>query len=144
MSTLGLPTDILERMRADTRELTDLMFREVSMLSAAEAAAQMTQYPGTRRDGDWVRYLATRNIVFCVTHEQREFFPGYQFAAAGPKPVIAQLLAIFTSPYSRWDIAFWFFGANGWLGGQSPKDLLDDRPDLVLHAAEQFVLSDEA
>ena len=71
-------------------------------------------------------------------------FPTISLPRRGPKPVIAQVLAIFTSPYSRWDIAFWFFGANGWLGGQSPMEILKDRPDLVLHAAEQFVLSDEA
>jgi hypothetical protein len=130
-------------MRADTRELTELMFRNVPMLTADEAATRMTAYPGTARDGDWVRYLASRNVVFCVSHQQQDFYPGYQFAATGPKPVIAQLLAIFTSPYSRWDIAFWFIGPNGWLGGQSPLEVLDECPDLVLHAAEQFVLSDE-
>jgi hypothetical protein len=35
---------------------------------------------------------------------------------------------------SDWQVAFWFVGANGWLGGREPAEVLDDG-DAVVEAA---------
>lgn len=81
--------------------------------------------------------------IFAVQDGDREYFPSFQFDDTGrPLPIIGELLAILGQHKARsdWDNAFWFIGANGWLDGPRPVDLLLSSPDLVKDAAEQEVL----
>lgn len=74
--------------------------------------------------------------IFSVVHQGTTYFPGFQFTAEGqPLPVIAEILSILASVRPGWQLALWFTGSDGWLGGQRPVDLLLTSPDAVVEAA---------
>lgn len=73
---------------------------------------------------------------FSVLHQGRELFPAFQFDPDGhPLPVIADVLAFLRDIRTPWEIALWFTGANGWLGGSRPVDMLRTAPHRVVEAA---------
>lgn len=81
-----------------------------------------------------VRRWQSEAKVFSVRDGDREYFPKFQFDQEGrPLAVITELLAILRQHKARsdWDNAFWFIGANGWLDGPRPVDLLSTEPELV-------------
>lgn len=65
-------------------------------------------------------------------------FPGFQFNEQGqPLPVIANILSLLPH-LPRWELALWFTGGNGWLGGARPVDVLTSDPAPVLDAAKRL------
>lgn len=74
--------------------------------------------------------------VFTVDVDGAQRFPGFQFGANGkPLPVIAEVVEAVGDRLTGWDLALWFTGSNGWLGGQRPVDVLDSDAELVVAAA---------
>ena len=76
--------------------------------------------------------------IFSVTHHGAIYYPGFQFGAEGrPLPVIAEVIRALARASSEWQLALWFLGSNGWLGGRRPVDLLEKEPAAVVNAAER-------
>ena len=109
------------------------------MLSVQEVAIICGKRHDELAPMDLARTLAKNKTMFFITRDGDPLFPAYQFGNAGVKPVIARILNILSPRRSSWDITAWFWGSNGWLGGDSPEDCLDSESDLVLDAAFQEV-----
>ena len=76
--------------------------------------------------------------IFAVIYDGRITFPGFQFGADGrPLPIVAEVLRVFGADSSAWQTALWFAGANGWLDGARPVDLLASEPARVAEAARR-------
>jgi hypothetical protein len=76
------------------------------------------------------------NAVFSVWYRDAEVFPGFQFDEQGrPVPAIAEILEILRDIRSPWQIALWFTGANLWLRGERPVDVLRSAHERVIEAA---------
>ncbi|HYI13378.1 MAG TPA: hypothetical protein VEK57_30300 [Thermoanaerobaculia bacterium] len=79
----------------------------------------------------------TDGRIFSVTYRGTNYFPGFQFDEEGqPLAVMAELLRILAPARAPWEIALWFTGADGWLGGKRPVDLLLSAPERVVEAAK--------
>lgn len=76
-----------------------------------------------------------RGLVFAVEVCGQTRYPGFQFDAAGrPQPIIAAVIEAFGTCLTGWELALWFTGANDWLGGLRPVDVLNAREDVVAAA----------
>jgi hypothetical protein len=76
--------------------------------------------------------------IFAVDAGGQRLFPAFQFAEDGqPRAAIAEVLAAFGRKASGWQTALWFAGANGWLGGKRPVDLLGPAPEAVAETARR-------
>jgi hypothetical protein len=76
--------------------------------------------------------------IFAIEAGGQHLFPTFQFTEDGqPRPVVAEILAAFGPTASGWQTALWFAGANGWLGGKRPVDLLEPAPAAVAAAARR-------
>lgn len=77
--------------------------------------------------------------VFAVQVDNVDRFPAFQFDEEfKPRPVIARVLQAF-GDRKPWSVALWFASNSGWLGGARPVDLLEERPDAVVEAAERSI-----
>jgi hypothetical protein len=99
----------------------------------AEVLADLAGHGSKNRSATASRWKAARQI-FGVRYAGREVYPAFQFKDRAPRPVIGQALEALPADMSSWQIAFWFAGANGWLGGACPMDRLD-QPEAVVAAA---------
>jgi hypothetical protein len=82
------------------------------------------------------------NRVVAVPVGDELLYPGFQFTHEGrPHPAVGAALGILRSipDLSDWQAVLWFVGANGWLGGRRPVDLLDEDPGAVEAAARREV-----
>lgn len=78
------------------------------------------------------------NKIFSVSYLSEELFPIYAIDKVNgfkPQKGLKPVLEVFAGEKDSWGIAYWFAGANGYLGGKRPLDLLASNPDLVLQAA---------
>lgn len=77
-------------------------------------------------------------MIFSVLHERVELFPVYGFTDDGLQPLagLQAILMLLAWRKDDWGMAYWFAGANGYLGGKRPQDVLRINPDEVLLAAE--------
>lgn len=77
-------------------------------------------------------------MIFSVVHEGVELFPAYAFADIKPQPLPAlrAILILFDGKKNDWGAAYWFAGANGYLGGKRPQNVLQTDPEAVLLAAK--------
>ena len=82
--------------------------------------------------------LKTRQ-VFALERAGVSEFPDYQFDALGkPVPAMREILTILDG-FSPFAIASWFESTSSMLGGQRPREILDERPDQVIAAAKAYV-----
>jgi hypothetical protein len=128
-------------MVMDTLYLRRQFFLTFPVVTAQELAELPAAQSGTGVEA--VAQWRREKRIFSVNDGDREYFPSFQFDGEGhPLPIIAELLAILGQFKERsdWDNAMWFAGANGWLDGSCPVDLLLSDPALVKDAAEQEVL----
>jgi hypothetical protein len=117
------------------QNLYDDLEHEFGLLTSAEAGRRMgsrssalrNAATSARRDG---RLLALRRGSYWL-------FPGFQFDAAGVRPVIADLLAL-AAEHGRSDTGLiqWLCSPTTYLGGARPVDVLDE-PKRVLEVADQ-------
>lgn len=86
--------------------------------------------------------LRKQGRVFAVDVAGDAQYPGFEFGSDGkPLPVIAEVIAAFGEQLSGWDLALWFTGGNGWLGGARPVDAIrgsDADRAALLEAARQL------
>jgi len=128
-------------MVLDTLYLRRRFFQSFPVATACDLA----EMPAAQVDAglESVALWHNEKKIFSVRDGDREYFPRFQFDQEGaPLPIIAELLAILGQYKARsdWDNALWFAGANGWLDGPCPVELLLADPELVRDAAEQEVL----
>lgn len=104
----------------------------------ASDIAQLAQFRSTNTSSNASKWKAAHKI-FSVNYQSEELYPIYALVksngfrpAEGLKPIIK----IFEGRKDSWGLAYWFAGANGFLGGRRPQDLLQEEPELVLKAAE--------
>lgn len=76
--------------------------------------------------------------IFAIRNRGLNLFPSFQFRDGIPLPVIKEVLTIIGEQFSTWQIACWFEGGNGWLGGDAPQNCLE-KPDVVISAAHRFM-----
>ena len=112
------------------------------MASGVDCSSSPTRVPSvmsTMRSANasaMARRWKAEGKVFTISSAGQQRFPGFQFGPDGrPLPVIAQVLTVLGQRLSGWELALWFTGSNGWLGGERPVDVLDSDPELVVDAA---------
>jgi hypothetical protein len=131
-----------ERMREDTQSVQQDLFRDIRMMSAEDAANCMGLHDERLTTLDLARALEKTKRAIYIMKDREPYFPACQFDMRGPKKIIADLIRTLSPYRSSWEIIVWLWGSNGWLSGASPMDLLDSKPNLVLHAAFQEVAED--
>jgi len=130
------------KVRAHTNYLHSGFLREVATGRAHEVALRM--YADSADPTAALRKLRDEQGVLAVDIEGRDLYPSFQFESSTVKPIVVEVLRLLKShDYGDWEIAIWFFCANGWLDGDSPIDvLLANDPhasELLRDAAEQEV-----
>jgi hypothetical protein len=84
-----------------------------------------------------LRLWKEKKDILSVVHERVELFPAYAFAdKLQPFAELKAILMLFDAKKNYWGTAYWFAGANGYLDGQRPQNVLQPDPDRVLPAAE--------
>lgn len=117
-----------EAREALLREFGAVTSSEVADLAGSRAKNRAALANRWRKEGR----------IFAVTHRGQTYFPGFQFGADGrPLPVVAEVLRALGEDAPAWQTALWFTGANGWLGGARPVDLLTGEPGRVAAAAQR-------
>jgi hypothetical protein len=82
--------------------------------------------------------LRRERKIFALSYQNALYIPSFQFDERGhPRPAIATVIQILGAELSDWGLALWFTAANGVLGDKRPVDLLADKPERVVQAAEQ-------
>jgi hypothetical protein len=128
-----MPPALLEQVNRNAKARGDLA-REFGLLSSADVAAlaESTSANASAMASRW----KAEGKVFTTSSAGQQRFPGFQFGPDGrPLPVIAQVLTLLGGRLSGWELALWFTGSNGWLGGERPVDVLDSDAELVVDAA---------
>jgi hypothetical protein len=137
---IDVPTPAVVLQARRNAEARTALLREFGALRSAEVA----QMAGSRANNRAA--LANRwrgeNRVVAVPVGDELLYPGFQFTPEGrPHPTVGAALRTLRSlsDLSDWQAALWFVGANGWLGGRRPVDLLDGDPGAVEDAARREV-----
>lgn len=133
---------LYEKMREDTQAVQEDIFRDMRMLSAEEAAHAMSIDGAGMSSLDIARKIESTRRAIYIMAGREPWFPACQFDSSGPKPIVADLIKTLSPYRSSGDIVAWLWGANGWLDGDSPMDVLDTEPKLVLDAAFQDVVEE--
>jgi hypothetical protein len=140
------PTDPMAEIQLRMAEDTASLRAEFFELVTALTSVQVAERAGFKKNAyQTVHRWRSAKKIFAVKHGGQDLYPDFQFGFEGrPLPVMAEILAWFAKVESRsdWDNAFWFIGANGWLGGKPPYQMLKDEPAKVVKAAKQEVLPD--
>jgi len=106
------------------------------LMTAAQVAqvAQLSTSNPSQQPNKWKR----EGAIFAVRHKSVDYFPSYALdPETNYRPLKAMAKVLERLPEKdAWNQAYWFAGANSFLGGRAPKDLLRTHPDRVIAAAE--------
>jgi hypothetical protein len=91
---------------------------------AANASATATRWKKARR-------------IIGLPWKGSDLYPAFQFKEGRPRPVIGRLIDALPGRMSPWQIAFWLTSSNGWLGGATPLERIEDESDLLAAAARE-------
>jgi hypothetical protein len=137
---LEVPTPAVVLQARRNAEARAALLGEFGALRSAEVA-ELAGSRAANRAALGNRWRAEKRVIAVPVGDEL-LYPGFQFTPEGrPKPTVGAALAILRSEpgVSDWQAALWFVGANGWLGGRRPVDLLDDDPGAVEAAARREV-----
>jgi hypothetical protein len=137
---LAVPTPAVVLQARRNAEARTALLGEFGALRSAEVA-EIAGSRAANRAALANRWRAENRVV-AVPVADELLYPGFQFTPEGrPHPTVgAALEALRSLPdLSDWQAALWFLGANGWLGGRRPVDLLDEDPRAVEAAARREV-----
>lgn len=114
-----------QQVMSVTSWLTHAEFARLNGVSPPDVAVQL-------------RVWKEAKMIFSVLHEDVELFPVYAFGDDRLQPLggLQAILMLLTGKKDDWGMAYWFAGANGYLGGKRPQDVLRTNPDEVLLAAK--------
>ena len=101
---------------------------DINRMSGSKSSRESEPSSRWKRDGK----------IFAIRDRGLNLFPSFQFRDGIPLPVIKKVLTIIGEKFSPWQIACWFEGGNGWLGGDAPQNCLE-KPDVVIVAAQRFM-----
>jgi hypothetical protein len=121
---------VYERMHARELAYREQVFKLYPALRVNQILDRSNRRIGTGVVRGWLR----ERQIFAFIHRGHFCFPAFEFALGGPKPVVHEVLSRI-EPLHGWEAMFWFAGANGWLEGEAPVDLLDRDPVAVVQAA---------
>lgn len=99
----------------------------------AEMAGLSTNNPSAQPN-KWKR----QKQIFAIDLNGVDYFPGYGLdpeAGYRPRRSLKPILEVFGDEKDGWGLAYWFLGANSFLGGRRPQDILASEPERVLAAA---------
>lgn len=105
----------------------------LSAANIAELAGLSTRNPGSQPN-KWKK----QNQIFAIHHGGLDYFPIYGLNPDKnyrPLKELARIIDIFQGIKNEWQMAFWFFSDNSFLGGKRPQDLLITSPEQVMAAA---------
>jgi len=89
-------------------------------------------------DGNQLSRWRAAKLVFSVTDKyNNELFPSFQFENSEPIEIISVILNRLPSDMTQWQIALWFWGANGYIDGDVPQECLHNTDGLMLAAEEE-------
>lgn len=109
------------------------LIEEVGLLTSAEVA-EINQSRAENRSALASRWKG-EGLIFSVSHQGRDYFPGFQFDAQGkPRKGVANVLQALGGVHG-WETALWFTAPNAYLDDRRPLDLLETDPDAVVEAA---------
>jgi hypothetical protein len=137
---LEVPTPAVVLQARRNAEARTALLGEFGALRSAEVA-EMAGSRAANRAALANRWRAENRVVAVPVGDEL-LYPGFQFTPEGrPHPTVGAALSILRSAanLSDWQAALWFVGANGWLGGRRPVDVLDDDPGAVEAAARREV-----
>jgi hypothetical protein len=80
--------------------------------------------------------------IFAINHHGADYFPGYALdpsAEYRPAKGLAKVLDVFRGHKNEWGLAYWFASVNSFLGGKRPQDLLLNKSERVIAAAQDEV-----
>lgn len=136
--------DVLLKLAGDDALARQELLSQVPVLDSKQVAERAGYSLRNASQTAW-RWRSAGKI-FSINRGGVDYYPAFQFSDDGqPLPIVGKVLEILRSDPKRtdWQNAFWFAGANGWLGGAAPKDLLHSDPDRVLEAAKHAVATQE-
>lgn len=120
---------MLARARTAVIESGDWMTAAEIASAAGFSASNPSAQPNKwKRDG----------AIFAIRHNGIDYFPSYGLdpqSGYRPRKALAQVLDTFGDTKDAWGLSYWFMSANGFLGGQRPRDLLATDPERVIAAA---------
>jgi hypothetical protein len=137
---LDVPTPAVVLQARRNAEARTALLGEFGALRSADVA-ELAGSRAANRAALANRWRAERRVVAVPVGDEL-LYPGFQFTPEGrPHPTVGAALAILRSQpsVSNWQATLWFVGANGWLGGRRPVDLLDEDPGAVEDAARREV-----
>ena len=125
---------VYDRLQARERATREKLFREYPAFVATcvPGCSGRTVRASTVRS--WWRY----ERIFAFRHAGHFYFPAFQFSNGEPKPLVKRLLKL-VQPEDGWHAMYWFVGANSWLEGRLPVELLDSQPDEVVERGTHSV-----
>lgn len=132
----------VRRRSSLNRQLSKPMDREAVAARQAKRLerarkAFLKEFGSLDEPADYERLRRERKI-FALSHQNATYIPSFQFDERGhPHPAIAKVIQILGKDTSDWGLALWFTAANGCLDDKRPVDLLKDKPEEVIQAAEQ-------
>lgn len=135
-SEVATPAEVLQlRRNALARQQVLEEFGAYSSAELADLRGSRSVNPSTTSG----RWLAARKI-FAVSVAGDRRFPAFQFDEQGqPLPIIKTILDVFGDRVRGWEIALWLTGANGYLDGRRPVDVLGSDAEAVVEAARNEI-----
>jgi hypothetical protein len=138
------PGSILLEDRVAQMATMNKVFEEGDWLTADEINALQPNPPAKKSlpASDWKR----RGRIFCVTYDDKDYYPRYQFDAMyQPLPIIKEVLSAYGEYADPWSVAAWFHFPNGWIAREvgdtavpvAPKDALNRTTDVIEAARNQ-------
>ncbi|MBY0365369.1 hypothetical protein CDN99_15725 [Roseateles aquatilis] len=106
--------------------LTAAQLAEVAGLSASNPSTQPNKWKRLKQ-------------IFAIDLNGVDYFPGYGLdpeTGYRPRKSLTQVLKVFGDDKDGWGLAYWFLGANSFLGGRRPQDVLLTDPSAVVAAAQ--------
>ncbi|WP_182347758.1 hypothetical protein [Tomitella gaofuii] len=122
------------------QNLYDALDAEFGLLTSAQVADRLGSLASVRRNAAAAARAAGR--LLALRRGNRLLYPGFQFTAAGIRPVIAELRSL--GERHGWHEAGlieWLLGPTTKLDGARPVDVVDDASRLLAAAEASFGVS---
>lgn len=121
---------VYERMHARELAYRERVFEEYPAVLVNQITDRSERIVCTGLVRRWLR----ERRIFAFSRRRHFWFPAFHYAVGEPKHVVHEVLEQM-QPLNGWQAMFWFVGANGWLDGDAPVDLIDRDPAAVVEAA---------
>lgn len=122
------------------QNLYDRIEAEFGLLTSAQAADRMGSRAVARRNA--ATAARKEGKLLALQRGRYLSYPGFQFTAAGIRPVIADLWGIARKhSWGETSLIEWMVAPTTYLAGQRPVDIIDDPDRLLTVAREAFEIS---